>query len=78
MTIIDSHAHLFRREHWDEASARTWLAPFGLDPDVMDVDTDELMESMAAADVDQVIFLAFNAARHLSIHTPNDYVAAGA
>ena len=76
MTIIDSHAHLFRRAHWDEASARTWLAPFGLDPDVMDVDTDELMESMAAADVDQVVFLAFNAARHLSIHAPNDYVAA--
>jgi predicted TIM-barrel fold metal-dependent hydrolase len=75
MTIIDSHVHLFRREHWDETSARTWLSPFGLDPDIMDVDTDELMEGMANAGVDQVVFLAFNAARFLKIHTPNEYVA---
>jgi hypothetical protein len=47
MTIIDSHVHLFRREHWDETSARTWLSPFGLDPDIMDVDTDELMEGFS-------------------------------
>lgn len=72
--VVDAHVHLGKKEHWNPAVVRSWFEPFGLDPGLVEIDTDQIVANLDAVGAKWAVALAFDCARHLAVHVPNEYV----